>query len=168
MLSTPVSCMPLSALLFSPFPCQLYQDSGRFRGQIEARPQVPAALHKVAQEARQNAWGLYRSPQLPALASQFTVPATGRCPAHTSQNTEMPSTSRCAELPYTPLEWLTCAAPRSHALPRLPSPPDLMGLTTRLQLMVGGWQQWEVCRFPRQTLAADHTLPWNMLEAPAP
>ena len=47
------------------------------------------------------------------------------------------------ELPYTPLEWLTCAAP---CLPLLPCPPDLTGT----DLMVGGWQQWEVCRFPRQ------------------
>ena len=133
---------------------------------------MPAASHKVAQEARQLAWGPYRSPRLPALASQLTFLATGLYPAHTSQasgrNTENLRNAKRAELPYTPLEWLTCAAPRSHAFPRLPSPPDLMGLTTRLQLMVGGWQQWEVCRFPRQTLAADHTLPWNMLEAPAP
>ena len=81
--------------------------------------------HQGAQEARQHAWGLYRSSLLLALASQITFPATGRHPAHTSQvsgrNTEMPSTSQCAELPCTPLEWLTSAAPRNYTLPRLPS-----------------------------------------------
>ena len=91
-------------------------------------PQVPAASHQGAQEARQHTWGLYCSSLLLALASQFTFPATGRHPAHTSQasgrDTEMPSTSQCAELPCTPLEWLTCAT----------------GLTTRLHLMVGVWQ----------------------------
>ena len=28
-------------------------------------------------------------------------------------------------------------------------PPDLTGLATRLHLMVGGWQQWEVLNTPR-------------------
>ena len=132
------------------------EDSDRFRGQIAPNltRSVSAALHKVAQEARQNAWGLYRSPRLPAVASQFTFPATGRCPAHTSlvsgRSIENLRIAKRRELPYTPLEWLTSAAPRNCAFPLLPSPPDLTGTDLKATAQVGGWQQWEVCRFPRQ------------------
>ena len=145
MLSTPVSCMPLSALLFSPFPCQLYQDSGRFRGQIEARPQVPAALHKVAQEARHNGPLSKSTAASPGLAVHFSRHWPLPSPHQPGQRPEYRNLriAKRTELPYTPLEWLTCAAP---CLPLLPCPPDLTGT----DLMVGGWQQWEVCRFPRQ------------------
>ena len=42
---------------------------------------MPAASHKVAQEARQPIWGPYRSPRLPALASQSTFLFTQPTPA---------------------------------------------------------------------------------------
>ena len=138
-------------------------DSGRFRGHlIRPDPCYDGRGGRRCQQ-RRTRWHrrLASSPGVP-IAVHGCQPwprsslflATGLYPAHTSQasgrNTENLRNAKRAELPYTPLEWLTCAAPRSHAFPRLPSPPDLMGLTTRLQLMVGGWQQWEVCRFPRQ------------------